>query len=498
MIYNKDFEDTVLSGLIQNPNLYGEFTSILDSSDFQYEANEIIFNVFRQSFLNKEEVSKVLILGKIRNLGLSFRDNINIADYIDGLLMNKVSPAITKQAIKDLKIISARRKYAESCQKIIQGMKKNKEWSFDEISKFVDKNLFKEMDNWLHEDDVIDLFDGMYELIEERGNNPVEEIGIPSPYDNYNQLYGGFKNGNVYVFCARPSEGKTTFLNHTAFYLSNISNNIPCLILDTEMGEENALDVKMRLASSITGINPWYFTTGNWRKVEEYVAKVRDPEFKKVIKNSKLYYKYLTDASIDKIIRTVKSWYYTKVGRGNQCVIVYDYLKVSNEKTSEANKEFQILGDKVNKLKELVGKEVSAPLLSAIQLNRSGDTRKNQQNDDTTAIAMSDRVLWFASYLGIFRKKTMDEINEEGYEYGTHKLITLKGRHLGKDAQNHSMFVKKHDGKLTYDFINFKVDNFKVTEIGKAENMYENLKDVEKVETSKTDKQSNPFEYDSD
>jgi hypothetical protein len=74
--------------------------------------------------------------------------------------------------------------------------------------------------------------------------------------------------------------------------------------------------------------------------------------------------------------------------------------------------------------------------------------------------------------VGIFRKKTLDEIGEETDQYGTHKLITLKSRFQGRDSSGHNIFVKKPDGGLCHNFINFECANFDVKEKGSAEGMY--------------------------
>lgn len=515
MIYSRELEAQLLGGLIKHPDAYAEIANFVEKDDFHYEVNEVIFSVLSLSLSNSEPINRTLLIAKLKSLGLTFKDNISIDDYIDGLCMNSVSPQILRQTVKELKKVTARRNYHEMARQIADQMKKSGDWEYPEIVSFVDRMVYKQLDAWKNEEDTIDLFDELYDLIEERGNNPIEEVGFSTPYKEFNRMYGGLKSGDVYVLCARPSEGKSSWLNYTGFQMSNnnkLGTNTPCLVIDTEMGQDQAWDVKTRLASSVTAINPWYFSTGNWRKNEWMVDAVRNKKydlyggktFPEIAKSSCLHYKYVTQASTENLVNLIKRWYYTKVGRGNPCIVVYDYIKLSGEKGND--KEYQMIGEKVNRLKELMGKEVSGPLLTAIQLNRQGEYRRGDQNDDSSAIATSDRIMWFSSYVGIFRKKTLEETAEEAYgnqDFGTHKLITLKSRHQGKDAAGHNVFVKKHDGKLTYNFINFDLKYFQVTENSSAEQMYNILKtrDAEepivkdkepKITTSK-DRDDDPF-----
>jgi hypothetical protein len=108
-------------------------------------------------------------------------------------------------------------------------------------------------------------------------------------------------------------------------------------------------------------------------------------------------------------------------------------------------------------------------------MNRSGENfnrRGGAVVDDSSAIAQSDRLQWFSSFVGIFRRKTVDEIAQDGEEFGTHKLVPLKTRFQGKDAAGHHDLVRRvsESGAVSFqnNFINFTVNNFGVEESGTA------------------------------
>ena len=164
----------------------------------------------------------------------------------------------------------------------------------------------------------------------------------------------------------------------------------------------------------------------------------------------------------------------THVGRGNPFVLGYDYIKLTGERVGNNWAEHQAIGDKVDKLKKLA-EELNCPIITAIQANRSGENfnrRRGGVVDDSSAIAQSDRLQWFASYVGIFRRKTVDELSDDGEEFGTHKLVTLKTRFQGKDAAGHHDLVRRTDenGSVRFEnnFLNFNVSNFNVEEAGSA------------------------------
>jgi len=473
MVYSQELEKQVLGGLIKHQEIYPEISQFLAEDDFAYDINKVLFSIVKSALDSRQTIDKTIISTRLKNLGIGFKDNIDAFEYVNGLSLVQGTPKSIIQAVKDLKTVTCRRDYSDVCERIKKRLVRDGNMQYDEINAYVDKELYSKMNSWYSAGDAVDLFETMEARIEDLGNNPVDDMGLETPYPYYNKRYGGFRNGNVYVFCSRPKQGKTSFLDSTAFHMANtMGKKIPTLILDTEMQSD---EIQERTLAMLSGVPVWYITTGNWRKVPEYTVKIRNAW--KLMKEGgyKLHHEYVINTPIDQVVNKIKRWYYTKVGRGNQCMIVYDYIKITGEGLSEHNKEHQVIGEKVNTLKQLVGKEVKAPLITACQINRSGDNRQ-QAKDDASVVAQSDRVLWFASQVSIFRRKTPEELQVETPAFGTHKLINLESRWQGKEAAGHLDYVKNLDDELVNNFTNFTVENFQVKENADAAEMFKTLR----------------------
>jgi hypothetical protein len=107
-------------------------------------------------------------------------------------------------------------------------------------------------------------------------------------------------------------------------------------------------------------------------------------------------------------------------------------------------------------------------MITSVQSNRSGITNnRNSQNviDDESVVSLSDRITQFCSHMFILRNKTADEIETEGRSFGTHKLINVKARHLGKDIAGAVEPIRIGDA-LRKNFINLDFKNFAITEKG--------------------------------
>ena len=466
-LYSIQVEKHVLGGLIQNPNVVAEVDRFVTERDFAAEPHGVIFSCLRSAFLNNEKIDKVLLAQKIKNLGISFKDDINIFDYIEAISFTAVTIDSTVRACQELVKLRALRDLEGTCEDMKSMINKSLNQPLDATIAEIDAVYGKQINAFEMENEPVLLFDGLNEMIEERGNNPMEEVGLATPYPEFNRLYGGFRRKNLYIIASRAKSGKTTWLNETASEMSRI-HDIPVLILDTEMSTE---EVKWRVGSARSRVGLWHLKTGNWRKNDENIERVRNSMPGVKATYPKVYHMSVGNKSIEKIASLCRRWYLKVVGRGNDCLFVYDYIKMVDSESNN-RKEHQEMGDKVDFCKKLA-EELDAPFLTAVQSNRDGVTGARDASeivDDERSIGMSDRVTWYASGVWILRRRTPDEIALDTPESGTHKLIEVVVREQGRDAAGHQDFILRRfpDGKQRYvkNFINFNLMGFRVEELG--------------------------------
>ena len=473
MIFSFEIERQALSCLFKYPHKYLDISEFIESRDFYNNVNKTIFEILRQTINLGEAVDGIIIGTKIKNMNLHFEDDeLNIFEYIDSILVIQVSEQSFRTTFAELKKFSTARSIYQAGNELQREVKSNLSLSTQELINLSDKIYSRTINSYVEPTQIQNVFMDLEELIEKKGNNPVDEMGYKTPYESFNRFYGGLRKGDLYAFASRAGQGKSTLLMDIAFKCGNLTNkNIKILYLDTELSTH---DMQLRLASSLSDVNFWYLDTGNWRRNPDMVTKVRDSL--KIIKQKQynFYHKQVANITIEQITDIVNRWYYSVVGRGNDALIVYDYIKLTGEKLSQAYQEYHVIGEKVNQLKEIAIK-LNVPLLTAIQVNRAGVVRQNAEVDDSEAvISLSDRLIHIASYLGIFRRKTLEEISKEGSDYGSHKLINLKGRLQGRESQGHSDYVRIiEDGKPKYvqNYINFRVNNFHIEDLGSLRDM---------------------------
>jgi replicative DNA helicase len=467
-LHSIQVEKHFLCGLFQHPEVFNEVEGFISEKAFAVRPHDVIYGVIRSTILANEKLDKVLVAQKIKSLGITFKEDIDIFDYLEAITFAPLTRDAAIDAAKELVKLKALRELDEACTDIQKHLKKSVNEPLSKIITECDSIYGSRVTDFEQVKAPEGLFDDVIELIEERRKNPIKDVGLIWPFADFNKYYGGARGGNIYAIASRPGQGKTTWLNWAAIEMGRI-NQVPVLILDTEMSTQ---EIKFRTAAGFSGVPLHIIETGNFLddKQAETAYKVL-----RQLKVRNVYHYHVGNKNVDEVCSIIRRWYLKHVGRGNKCVVVYDYLKLTGEKLAGHWAEHQALGEKVDKFKRL-SEEFDFPFLTAIQLNRAGENTNRQASevtDDGSAISQTDRLQWFCTYLGIFRRRTEDEIMLDGFVSGSHKLIEIKARYQGREAAGHQDFLKRKfpdSNKERYirNFLNFNIQNFAVYEKGSA------------------------------
>ena len=210
-IYSLEVEKHVLGGIINHASVFPEIERFVEEKDFVNDVHQTVFSVIKNIVNNNEILDKVLLSEKVKNLGVSFKDEINIFEYIDSISFTQITHKATVDACKELLKLRIRREIAQTGKDIISHVEKNGADNLDDLVSACDSIYNQKISKYTFDDEPENLFLGMEDLVEERGNKPTEDEGLLTPYPEFNRLYGGLRSGNVYAIVSRPGQGKTTF-----------------------------------------------------------------------------------------------------------------------------------------------------------------------------------------------------------------------------------------------------------------------------------------------
>jgi replicative DNA helicase len=488
-MYSLDLEQQLLAALLKHPDIYNEIASFIDEKDFFSKntiVNKTIFCLLKEAFESGQNIDEVVLTQRIKSLGISFEDNINIGDYIQALSLKKIARDKVLDTCKELKKLTVRRSIFDNSVKLAEKMKSmpsNKPYA--EIIEQAD-TIYNEQINLYEvgESKPQNIYDEMESWIEDRGNNPIDDFGPAGPHPRVNEMFGSLlRPGNITVVVARSGVGKTQFCMDFCTKVSK-EHQIPVLHFDN--GEMSKEELIMRQCAALSGIPMHLIESGKWRttgygklSAEQVVEKVRSVWAH--VKGMKFYYYNVAGMDVDSMVNVMRRFYYSTVGRGNKMIFSFDYIKTTSETNSQNRSSWELVGKMIDRFKQFIQKEVqddSGPLLSmitSVQSNRIGITNnRNADNvvDDESIVSLSDQIVQFSSHMFILRQKTMDELANEPEGFGSHKFIPVKTRHLGKDIHRAIEPVELVDGTKRKNYVNLDFNNFGITEKG-------DLQDVE-------------------
>ena len=278
---------------------------------------------------NAEAIDETILIYRVKQLGMTFPDSIDITDYIQNLTFIKITEDNFLSSVKELKKVSIRREGFNIAEKRVK--KADPSMLYNQLVDGMDKIYNDGVSSFeMGEEKLVNLADIAEEIVEDRGDNPPEEVGLMGPYPTLNKIYGSLvRAGNITCVAARAKVGKTSLLIDMLLKIS-YEHGVPILHFDNgEMSEE---ELVFRMVSGASGIPVHLLESGKWRHTayrdwtaEQVVERVRGVWDK--MKKIKILYHNVAGMSSDEMCSLLKRYYYSDIGRGNQLIFSFDYLK---------------------------------------------------------------------------------------------------------------------------------------------------------------------------
>ena len=419
-------ERAVLAGLFSyGLESYVEVCDLIDHKSFGHQNNQIIYKCIEKVLQNEAEVDLPSILSASEQLNLSETVGTKQElEYIHSLMEFPVKKDNVIYFAAQVKKFEFARKIKSLTSKVSKDIEEiNGDESIDEIIGIVENPIME----FLREDDTAQkpekLGEGIEEYLDFLIENKCDQIGVPTGFDRYDAaIGGGLRRKCVDLVSARPKVGKSVFADNVALNVAN--KGIPVLMLDTEMSKEDHLN---RIIANLSGVPINEVATGSFTNNDEKSIKVKQAI--ESIKDIPYTYISVAGAPFEQILNSIKRWIMQEVGqdesgRTNECVVVYDYLKLMSSSSISNNiQEYQALGFQITSLHNLAVK-YDFPCLSFVQLNRDGITKES-----TDAVSGSDRLIWLCTSFSIFKTKSPEELAEDGPNAGNRKLVPIVSRH---------------------------------------------------------------------
>lgn len=425
-------ERAILAGIFRyGEDAYLDTADIIQESSFTIDSNSLIYKCIKHLFENNanKTIDIASIYSAAQDIGVaSFLSKKDEAQHLRAIIDFPVSlENVRKFAAKIRKLEIARllRKQLENAgDKLLEITGTEPVASIlgiaeDSVLNF--SSLLNDIDN-----NPISIGKNIDDYISSLETNRVDQIGIPTGFPIYDQaIGGGLRKGTVNVIAARPKTGKTLLSDNIGFHIAH-NLSIPVLNMDTEM---NTVDHINRVLAMMTEVEINSIETGKFAESSDTKSKITDAANK--LKTTRLFYKSIAGKPFEEQLSIMRRWLIKEVGLNDDgtakdCVIFYDYLKLMDTQgMSQDLKEYQLLGFMMTSLHNFAVR-YQIPIVAFIQLNRDGITKET-----TDTASGSDRIIWLCSNFTIFKRKSDEEIAEDGTKNGNRKLVPLVSRHGG-------------------------------------------------------------------
>ena len=420
-------ERAVLAALCQyGLDAYLE-VDFIGSGDFTDPMNQLIFECIYKSISENTEVELSSILSAANDLGvvdqINSKEEIGFVRSLFNFPIHKTNITTYATKIAKLKLARDLVQTLKVCEKEL-GSITGEEDVMDIVARIEEPLLEATGDIYQSSSKKTEtLGEGLDDYLEFLANNVSDFIGIPSGFPAYDAaIGGGFRRKCVDLIAARPKVGKSMFGDAVALYVAS-EHNIPVLVLDTEMSKEDHYN---RILANLSGIEINRIASGRYTESHTEIEKVQQAAEK--LKNIPYHYISIAGESFENILSQMRKWVYQHVGfdengRTNDCLIVYDYLKLmGSEGISASMQEYQVLGFQITKLHNFMVKYDIA-CCAFVQLNRDGITKES-----TDVVSGSDRLIWLCTSFTIFKMKSDEEIATDGVNNGNRKLVPVVAR----------------------------------------------------------------------
>ncbi len=409
---NVEAEQSILGGILLDNHAINSVVEILDMTDFYSEAHRKIFSAIIE-LSERSEPSDLITLSNL------LRDRKQIDDvggvaYLASLVDNVPSAAHIAYYSKIVKEKSILRRLIGASTEILTKSYDSSS-NVNDVLDDAENAIFQISENKIKPSffPLRDLIKDSFKSIEQLYEKKALITGVPTGYDDLDQLTSGLQKSDLIIIAGRPSMGKTAFAINIAQNAS-IKTGVPVAIYSLEMSREQ---LAIRMLASEARVDSQRLRKGflgetDWPKLTTAAGTLSDAAI------------FIDDTPAISVLEMKAKARRLKAEQGLG-LIVLDYLQLMRGRDSSMPRE-QAISEISRSLKSLA-KELNVPVVALSQLNRQVKARTDKRPQmadlrESGAIEQDADVILF-----IYRDEVYNK-SEDSPEKGLAEIIIGKQR----------------------------------------------------------------------
>jgi len=358
--HNIEAEQSVLGGLLINPDSWDKIADILSEHDFYRAEHKLIYRHISRMIEQCQQIDVITIAESVERTGKL--DKVGGLPYLGTLAQNTPTAANIRSYAQ---IVRDKRKERD----FITALYDLNAVSFgsDDVSQKIENGI--NVLNALADDKIneplrlSDATQRAIESLERRYASGKEIHGLKTGFIDIDMKTGGLQKGDLIILAGRPSSGKTALSMNIAEHVA-IADGLPVLVFSIEMSDEQLATraIANQGGVSLNALRSAKMQDDDWNRLTHAVGKMQDaPMF------------------IDSNPSTTATQMHTRARRIHRQyglgLIVIDYLQLMSESGENRNTELSAITRKL----KLMAKDLHVPVICLSQLSRKVDERMDKR-----------------------------------------------------------------------------------------------------------------------
>lgn len=358
-------EQSVIGAMLVNPECLTTVLEHVKPDSFYKQSHKYIFQAILELYNNAEPIDVVTVSEYLRDIGNL--EAIGGRSYINDMALSVVTTANVEYHAKKVQQKATMRELIKAGTNIVADAyeETDVEKALDNAERAVfelgQRRSAKELTH------IKDIVSETFSKIESRAENQDKITGIPSGFDDLDNMTAGFQKSDLIILAARPSMGKTAFCLNLAANAA-FKGGSGVAIFSLEMSKEQLVQ---RLLCSEAEIDAQRIRTGNmqmsdWSALSNAMARLAPMPI------------YIDDSPGVSVMELRSKARKLKYENENLGMIIIDYLQLMEGDGSSKGDRVQEISKISRGLKGLA-REIDVPVIALSQLSRAVESRQNKR-----------------------------------------------------------------------------------------------------------------------
>ncbi len=397
---NPEAEQSVLGAILVRPEVLDRVADLLEPPDFYREAHGRIYQAMLDLYGRGEPVDLVTVTALLKERGqlegaggpvflASLSEQVGFAtnaDYYAHLVHDK---AILRR------LLDTTQEIASQCFSAVEDVRGFLDAAEQKVFAVAESKIrpgFKPVAA-LVEQEIAHL-----EAIWHREAGRI--TGVPSGFNDLDNLTAGFQNGDLIVLAARPSMGKTALALNIA-YNAAYKPQVPVAFFSLEMSKEQLV---RRLLSSegrvdASNLRRAFLSTQEWAALQTAAGNLLDCHL------------FIDDTPAATVL-DIRAKARRLKADGKLGLVIIDYLQLMRGRHDAPSREQEI--SEISRSLKALAKELDVPVMALSQLNRRVEERPNKRPQladlrESGAIEQDADVIIFIYRDEVYREDSPDQ-----------------------------------------------------------------------------------------